>query len=120
MVLSLKKFVEGINQLPGLCGWVAGTVTLEGSDMEGCVYVCSDIHHSLVDDGEVYTPFYILINEARSLFGNALVDSEIRETGNENAPYDLFLTIRFKRKTQESEQVQSSDVTQDPNQKVIK
>jgi len=113
MVLSLKKFVEGLNQLPRLCGWVAGIVTVEESDMEGCVYVCCDIHHSLVEGGEIYTPFYLLINEARSLFGNALVDSEIRETGDENAPYDLFLTIRFKRKTQGPEKVQTSDVTQE-------
>ena len=112
MMLNLKIFLDGIIQLPGLCGWVAGTVTIEESEIEGCIYVVSDIHHSLVEDGEIYTPFYLLINGVRTIFGNALINSEIRETGNENAPYDLFLTIRYKEK------VQSSEKTQSPSQKV--
>jgi len=107
MMLNLKKFLDGIIRLPGLCGWVAGTVTVEESEKDGCIYVVSEIHHSLVEGGEIYTPFYILINEARSIFGNALIDSEIRETGEENAPYDLFLTIRYKKKVQTSEKTEA-------------
>lgn len=98
MMLNLKKFIEGINQLPELCGWVAGMVTLEESETDGCIYVGCDIHHSVVDSGEIYTPFYLIINGARALFGNALIDSEIRENNDKNSPYDLFLTIRYKRK----------------------
>lgn len=99
-MLNLKKFVEGLNRLPYMCGWKSGVVTVEESEVEGCIYVACDIHQSLVEDGEIYTPFYLIINEARSLFGNALIDSEIRETDKEYAPYDLFLTIRYKRKNQ--------------------
>ena len=107
--MNLTKFVDGLKQLPEICGWIVGNVTLEEMDEENYIEVLCDIHRDLLKNDDIYTSFYNLILDVRSIFGNALIDSEIHENDSEHAPYFLDLIIKYKKDDSSNQTVNGED-----------
>jgi len=99
--MNLTKFVDGLKELPSVCGWQGAYVKVEPADKPNEVYVSCDIFHEKVEPDYIYTSFWGIINQARHIFGNNLIDSEIMENPDKDdaSQYTLMLTIKYKNNT---------------------
>ena len=47
--MNITKIIDGLKELPTLCGWAGGVVTIESADEFNEIYVTSEIHHSKLE-----------------------------------------------------------------------